>query len=166
MIGEDPNCRPHSAMGRRRRGLAGGQVAGRTHRSAGRIMVMPDLSVPDLPNVFAIGDTTIVTGSDGRHVPGLARRRGRAGAYVARLIRARIEDRRAPGPFRYKHLGSMATIGAGRRRRPRPAEAMGMAGVVAVGRCARRLPGRRAQPLRRDIRLGLGLSHLPAAASG
>ena len=31
---------------------------------AGRIMVMPDLSVPDLPNVFAIGDTTIVTGSE------------------------------------------------------------------------------------------------------
>ncbi len=78
---------------------------------AGRIMVMPDLSVPDLPNVFAIGDTTIVTGSDGRQVPGLAPAARQGGAYVARLIRARIEDRRAPGPFRYKHLGSMATIG-------------------------------------------------------
>ncbi|MGH8643617.1 MAG: hypothetical protein ACREX4_03795 [Gammaproteobacteria bacterium] len=30
---------------------------------------------------------------------------------MARVIRARIESRRLPGPFAYKHLGSLATIG-------------------------------------------------------
>jgi len=31
--------------------------------------------------------------------------------YVARVIRARIEGRTPPGPFAYRHLGSLATIG-------------------------------------------------------
>jgi NADH dehydrogenase/putative oxidoreductase len=78
---------------------------------AGRIKVLPDLSVPDAGEIFAIGDTALVEGSDGLPVPGLAPAARQGGEYVARVIRARIEGRPAPGPFRYKHLGSMATIG-------------------------------------------------------
>ena len=33
------------------------------------------------------------------------------GAYVARVIRARLAGRPAPGPFRYRHLGNLATVG-------------------------------------------------------
>ncbi|MGA8158651.1 MAG: quinol oxidase, partial [Rhodoplanes sp.] len=33
------------------------------------------------------------------------------GAYIAKQIRARIERRRPPGPFRYHNYGYMATIG-------------------------------------------------------
>jgi NADH dehydrogenase/putative oxidoreductase len=47
----------------------------------------------------------------GNPVPGLAPAAKQGGAYVARVIRARIAGRRAPGPFRYRHLGSLATIG-------------------------------------------------------
>ncbi|MFZ1415832.1 MAG: FAD-dependent oxidoreductase [Defluviicoccus sp.] len=79
--------------------------------NAGRIEVAADLSVPDLPNVFAIGDTAACAGADGRPLPGLAAVAKQQGHYVARLIRARIEGRRDPGPFRYHNLGSMATIG-------------------------------------------------------
>ena len=78
---------------------------------AGRVQVMPDLSVPDLPNVFAIGASALVAGPGGQPVPGLAPAARQGGAYVARVIRARIENRSPPGPFRYVHMGSMATIG-------------------------------------------------------
>lgn len=78
---------------------------------AGRVEVLPDLSVPELPNVFAVGDTALVAGPDGQPVPGLAPAARQGGAYVARVISARIENRPAPGPFRYVHMGSMATIG-------------------------------------------------------
>jgi NADH dehydrogenase/putative oxidoreductase len=78
---------------------------------AGRVQVLPDLSVPDLANVFAIGDTALVAGPGGQPVPGLAPAARQGGAYVARVIRARIENRPPPGPFRYMHMGSMATIG-------------------------------------------------------
>jgi NADH dehydrogenase/putative oxidoreductase len=129
---------------------------------AGRIKVLPDLSVPDAREIFAIGDTALVEGSGGVPVPGLAPAARQGGEYVARVIRARIEGRPAPGPFRYKHLGSMATIG----RKAAIAELgplkLWSMPVVALGRGSRRLPGRRSQPLCCDVRLGLGLSHLPS----
>jgi NADH dehydrogenase/putative oxidoreductase len=78
---------------------------------AGRIKVLPDLSVPDAGEIFAIGDTALVEGSDGVPVPGLAPAARQGGEYVARVIRARIQGHPAPSPFRYRHLGSMATIG-------------------------------------------------------
>ena len=33
------------------------------------------------------------------------------GAYVARVIAARLAGERPPGPFRYRNLGNLATIG-------------------------------------------------------
>ncbi|MCW2244049.1 FAD-dependent oxidoreductase [Azospirillum canadense] len=78
---------------------------------AGRVPVGPDLSVPGLDNVFAIGDTALNRGWDGQPVPGLAPAAKQGGAHVARVIRARLEGRPAPAPFRYRHAGSLATIG-------------------------------------------------------
>ncbi|HEX2238077.1 MAG TPA: FAD-dependent oxidoreductase [Gammaproteobacteria bacterium] len=77
---------------------------------AGRVKVNADLSVPGLPNVFAIGDTALAHAWNGRPVPGLAPAAKQAGQYVGRAIEARIIGRQM-APFRYKHLGSMATIG-------------------------------------------------------
>jgi NADH dehydrogenase/putative oxidoreductase len=84
---------------------------GATADNAGRVKVGPDLSVPGLANVFAIGDTALSKAWNGQPVPGLAPAAKQAGAYVAQLIRARIAARPAPAPFRYRHLGSLATIG-------------------------------------------------------
>lgn len=78
---------------------------------AGRVVVGPDLSVPGLPEVFAIGDTAASDGWDGQPVPGLAPAAKQGGGYVARVIRSRLEGRPAPAPFRYRHAGSLATIG-------------------------------------------------------
>lgn len=79
--------------------------------SAGRLKVGPYLTVPGLPNVYAIGDTALSQGWNGQPVPGLAPAAKQGGAYVARHIQAQLEGYRPPGPFRYTHLGSLATIG-------------------------------------------------------
>ena len=79
--------------------------------NAGRIKVGPDLTVLGLANVFAVGDTALANAWKGAPVPGLAPAAKQGGAYVARVIRASISGRRPPAPFRYAHLGSLATIG-------------------------------------------------------
>jgi NADH dehydrogenase/putative oxidoreductase len=78
---------------------------------AGRVKVVEDLSVPGLPGIFAIGDTALSNGWDGKPVPGLAPAAKQQGRYVASVIKARIEGRLPPAPFRYRHAGSLATIG-------------------------------------------------------
>jgi NADH dehydrogenase/putative oxidoreductase len=79
--------------------------------NAGRIKVDADLSVAGFENVFALGDTALSSAWNGQPVPGLAPAAKQGGIYVARLIRARVTGGRAPAPFRYRHLGSLATIG-------------------------------------------------------
>lgn len=79
--------------------------------NAGRIKVRPDLSVPGLRNVYAIGDTALSNAWKGNPVPGLAPAAKQAGTYAARSIKARLLARPAPAPFSYQHLGSLATIG-------------------------------------------------------
>ena len=81
------------------------------HDRAGRVKVGPDLSLPGHAEIFAIGDTALSDAWNGQPVPGLAPAAKQGGAYVARVLRARVLGRRPPRPFRYHHLGSMATIG-------------------------------------------------------
>ncbi|MGA0599822.1 NAD(P)/FAD-dependent oxidoreductase [Caulobacter sp. KR2-114] len=78
---------------------------------AGRVEVAPDLSVPGAPEVFVIGDAAHLTDAAGVLVPGVAPAAKQQGEYVARLIRARLAGRPAPGPFRYADFGALATIG-------------------------------------------------------
>lgn len=78
---------------------------------AGRVKVAPDLSVPEHPDVFVIGDVAAVNDSNGKPVPGIAPAAKQMGKYVGRLIMTRIAGRAAPKPFRYMHLGNLATIG-------------------------------------------------------
>jgi putative oxidoreductase len=79
--------------------------------NANRVKVNTDLSVPHYPNIFVIGDTALSNGWNGKPVPGLAPAAKQGGVYVAKVIRARVDGRRHPGPFKYAHLGSLATIG-------------------------------------------------------
>ena len=78
---------------------------------SGRLETRPDLTAAGHPNIFAIGDTASVNAWRGKPTPGLAPAAKQAGAYVARVICARLTDRIAPAPFRYHHAGSLATIG-------------------------------------------------------
>ena len=76
---------------------------------AGRVPVSPDLSLPDHPEVFVVGDLATVT-QDGKPVPGIAPAAKQMGKYVATVIRDRL-DGRATKPFRYQDYGNLATIG-------------------------------------------------------
>ncbi|BEU25740.1 FAD-dependent oxidoreductase [Paraburkholderia sp. 22B1P] len=78
---------------------------------SGRLIVGADLSVPDLDEVYAVGDTALSSGWNGDPVPGLAPAAKQQGQYVARVIGARLSGREPPPPFRYRHFGSLATIG-------------------------------------------------------
>jgi NADH:ubiquinone reductase (H+-translocating) len=79
------------------------------HDRAGRVLVNPDLTVPGHANVFVIGDTADVVDQPG--IPGTAPPAKQMGAYVGRLIAARVAGRTPPPPFRYRHLGDLATVG-------------------------------------------------------
>jgi NADH:ubiquinone reductase (H+-translocating) len=87
------------------------QWLGRVTDPSGRVAVGADLSVAGAPGVFAIGDTASSLGWRGSPVPGLAPAAKQQGRYVAQAIGAALESRPAPPPFRYRHFGSLATIG-------------------------------------------------------
>ena len=76
----------------------------------GRVVVRPDLSLHGFSDIFVIGDTASVKDASGRPVPGLASAAKQMGKYVGKLIAARVAGRSLP-PFRYRHEGSLATIG-------------------------------------------------------
>ena len=78
---------------------------------AGRTKVNPDLAVPGHPDIFVIGDAAAVTYDNGKPVPGIAPAAKQMGHYVGRLIANRIAGRASSKPFRYRHLGDLATIG-------------------------------------------------------
>jgi NADH dehydrogenase len=76
---------------------------------AGRVIVMPDLSVPGHPEIFVAGDLASMQ-CDGKPVPGVAPAAKQMGRHVAHAIRARLRGRASP-PFRYRDFGNLATIG-------------------------------------------------------
>jgi NADH dehydrogenase/putative oxidoreductase len=78
---------------------------------AGRVRVGSDLRVPGRSEIFVIGDAATCDAWRGRPAPGLAPAAKQGGAYAARAIRATLAGRPAPPPFRYRHYGSLATIG-------------------------------------------------------
>lgn len=90
---------------------AAAQWLGQDSDPSGRLAVGADLSVPGLDAVYAIGDTASCRGWQGAPVPGLAPAAKQQGQYVAKVIAASLAGRRAPPPFRYRHWGSLATIG-------------------------------------------------------
>jgi NADH dehydrogenase len=78
---------------------------------AGRVKVLPDLSVAGSPEIFAIGDLAAVEAAPGRPVPGIAPAAKQMGRHVAGVIAARLRGESAPAPFVYRHNGDLATVG-------------------------------------------------------
>ncbi len=77
---------------------------------AGRIVVQPDLSLPNHPEILVIGDLAHYTHQTGALLPGVAQVAMQQGRYAARLIQARLDGQSLP-PFHYRDYGNMATIG-------------------------------------------------------
>jgi len=77
---------------------------------AGRVMVAPDLSIPNHPYIFVIGDLAHYRNQQGQPLPGVAPVAMQQGQYVAELIQQRLRGQ-TPPPFHYQDRGSMAIVG-------------------------------------------------------
>ena len=99
---------------------AGRWINSATDKS-GRIIVNSDLSVPDHPEIFAIGDTAHavahsrnllgIKAKDPMLMPGVAQPAIQEGRYVARVIRCRVTGTTPPGAFWYWDKGDLAIVG-------------------------------------------------------
>ena len=77
---------------------------------AGRVRIEPDLTVPEHPEVFVIGDTASLD-HDGRPLPGVAQVAMQQGKYAARSISHKLKGKAALRPFRYFDKGNLAVVG-------------------------------------------------------
>lgn len=77
----------------------------------GRILVAPDLSVPGRERVYALGDTALVAGDDGKPLPGLAQVAKQQGQYLGRALEGLIQRGETPEPFRFHNRGNTAIVG-------------------------------------------------------
>ena len=76
---------------------------------SGRVIVNSDLSVPDHPEIFVVGDLAVMT-TNGKPVPGVAQGAIQSGRTAARnILRTTRGEGRAE--FRYRNKGELATIG-------------------------------------------------------
>jgi len=92
----------------------GRKLAERVHAQTdriGRIPVTPQLTLPNYPNIFVVGDLALATGKNGKPLAGVAQVAMQGGAYAAKVIRARVRSKPEPPPFRYFDKGDMAVIG-------------------------------------------------------
>ncbi len=92
----------------------GNKLAERTKAEtdrSGRIKVQPDLTVPNYPDIFVVGDLAAASAKNGKPLPGVAQVAIQEGTYAAHTIRARLEGKKDPPPFHYLDKGDMAVIG-------------------------------------------------------
>ncbi len=94
----------------------------------GRVRVNPDLTVPEHPNIFVIGDTASLL-QDGKPLPGVAPVAMQQGRYVAALIKQRAASGGSERPFHYVDKGNLATVG--RSYAVVSLKGLGMTGLLA-----------------------------------
>jgi NADH dehydrogenase len=88
-----------------------GRMLGAGLDRAGRVQVSPDLSLPQHPEVFVVGDLASVRQASGQPVPGVAPAAKQMGRHVGTSIRARLRGDDEKPPFHYRDDGTLATIG-------------------------------------------------------
>jgi NADH dehydrogenase len=77
---------------------------------AGRIAVNADMSIPELPGIYAMGDIAAFT-QDGKPLPGLAQVAKQQGRHLGRAL-SRAPKAQSPMPaFRFHDRGNTAVIG-------------------------------------------------------
>ncbi len=79
---------------------------------AGRALVNADLSIPNHPEVFVVGDAAAVIQPSGKPLPGVAQVAMQGAAQAARNV-IRLIERQPTRAFEYRDKGSMAIIGRG-----------------------------------------------------
>ncbi|HVT42450.1 MAG TPA: NAD(P)/FAD-dependent oxidoreductase [Acidimicrobiales bacterium] len=81
------------------------EASGATTDKAGRIEVLPDLTLPGHPEVFALGDMASIN-----NLPGVCEVAMQGGLHAANTIKRRLKGKEGAA-FKYRDLGSAAAIG-------------------------------------------------------
>jgi NADH dehydrogenase len=88
-----------------------GQWLGIDTDRAGHIRVNPDLSVPGVDGVYALGDTALSFDEHGSPLPALAQVAKQQGQHLGYWLAANILRGEPIPPFRFKNRGNTAVIG-------------------------------------------------------
>jgi NADH dehydrogenase len=87
-----------------------GKLLGIPTDRAGRVQVQPDLTIPEHPEVFVLGDQASILQANGKPVPGVAPAAIQMGQFAASAIQGDLQGK-ARKAFHYRDKGSLATIG-------------------------------------------------------
>ena len=93
-----------------------GVLADRTNAEtdkSGRLKVQPDLTVPNYPDIYVIGDLANSSDTRGKAVPGVTRAAVQGGQYAAKAILRKVRRQPKLPPFKYHDQGALAVIGRG-----------------------------------------------------
>jgi NADH dehydrogenase len=97
-------------------GLQGNQLVqtlGLELQRGNRVAVGPDLTLPDHPEVYVLGDVAVITDAKTQQVlPQLGSVALQSGEHAGETIARRISGKETK-PFKYRDKGTMATIGRG-----------------------------------------------------
>jgi NADH dehydrogenase len=85
------------------------EASGAALAAGGRLFVSKDCTLPGFPGIFVLGDMAFHE-HNGKSLPGVAQVAIQQGSYVARVIMRRMRGFPS-SDFRYRDLGTMATIG-------------------------------------------------------
>jgi NADH:ubiquinone reductase (H+-translocating) len=77
----------------------------------GGVKVKPDLTIPNYPDIYVIGDLACSLDTQGKPLPALTQVAVQGGQYAAKAISRKVKSRPELGPFQYSDKGSLAVIG-------------------------------------------------------
>jgi NADH dehydrogenase len=78
---------------------------------AGRVKVEPDLTIPNYPGIYIVGDLACSVDAQGKPLPGVTQVAVRGGQYAAKAILCKVKRQPELAPFQYSDKGSLAVIG-------------------------------------------------------
>ena len=77
----------------------------------GRIKVQSNLTLPNYPDIFVVGDLAAASDRQGNPLPGVAQVAMQGGTYAAKTIVRRLKGKKELPPFHYFNKGELAVIG-------------------------------------------------------
>ena len=78
---------------------------------AGRVKVKPDLTIPNYPDIYVVGDLACSVDAQGKPLPGVTQVAVQGGQYAAKAILCKVKRQPELAPFLYSDKGSLAVIG-------------------------------------------------------
>jgi NADH dehydrogenase len=88
-----------------------GQILARRTKAdtdkGGRVKVKPDLTIPNYPDIYVVGDLACSVNAQGKPLPGLSQVAMQGGQYAAKAILRKVKGQPELPPFRYFDKGSL-----------------------------------------------------------